>query len=750
MPSTHVVLIAGLAAVAAVVPAVAAAPPEAPEAPAEAPEASAEAPDGPAMVSINFPENVEIKALLDYIAKREGINFIYDEQIGGQRVTIKAPKPVPADSLMTLLEGAMKMKNLTMSPTEVPGMLRVERVTQLTTHSVGPEAPPDKPGASVAVTRVFDLEYASPTRIEEVLRPFFSSQTANLIAVPEHDLAIVTDYGSNMPRLEELIAVVDRPPREALIRFLPVEHLEAADLARQVTQLLAAKAKTRGRTAESVSVLAAERSNQVALVGVREEVEEVEELVRALDVPLGLETRIYTFVVATAEQVDRLTKELIGEGAAKRLYRSATDVDANLLVATATPEIHRRIEDLRDTLDKPLEEDQSPIRFYKLKYAKAADVVSTLQSIEGEMGLDDVVIDGVSVGPRGTGLVIRGPTAREVNRTPGAAALEDRQTDAAGAELREARILADEATNAIIVVAKPSMHSVYEKLIERLDVRRPQVHVEATVVAIDTTDGFSLGIEISDSQPVHNFRGTVLNFTSFGLSQVDRDTGQLSLPLVPTPLDGYNAVLLSDEIANVVLRALETDVRAKVVSRPSVLINDNATGTLVSELEEPFASVNASTTVATTSFAGYSSAGTKIKITPQISEGDHLKLEYEVTLSSFADEGTDILPPARQTNSLMSEATIPDGHTIVVGGLSREDFIEAVDRVPLLGRIPGLEYFFSSRTKTERRITLFVFLRAAILRDDKFELLKTISRDEAARAELESDYPTSEPVEIRG
>jgi general secretion pathway protein D len=179
-----------------------------------------------------------------------------------------------------------------------------------------------------------------------------------------------------------------------------------------------------------------------------------------------------------------------------------------------------------------------------------------------------------------------------------------------------------------------------------------------------------------------------------------------------------------------------------------VLINDNATGTLTSETEEPFQSVNASTSVATTSFGGYSSAGTKMVITPQISEGEHLKLEYEITLSSFGEDASDALPPSRQTNTLTSEATIPDGFTIIVGGLTREDFNESIDRVPLLGSLPLLEYLFSNRSKTRRSATLFVFIHATILRDDKFESLKLLSAQAARRAELDDTYPTSEAVEI--
>jgi general secretion pathway protein D len=285
---------------------------------------------------------------------------------------------------------------------------------------------------------------------------------------------------------------------------------------------------------------------------------------------------------------------------------------------------------------------------------------------------------------------------------------------------------------------------VYEKLIKRLDVRRPQVLVEATIVTLDTSDGFSLGVEITSSQTSKSGNRKYVTFSSFGLSDVDPSTGALTLK----PGVGFNGALLSADVASAVIHALVSDSHAKVVSRPSVLVNDNAKGTLVSETEEPYASLNALTSVATTSFGGYASAGTSIAIRPQISEGEHLKLEYDITLSSFGQTRSDALPPPRKKDNLTSEATIPNGYTIVVGGLTSENSSFTADRLPLVGGLPGLEYFFSNRNKSATKTTLFVFIRAVILRDDKFKDLKFLSHEAVVAAELPGDFPTSEPVEI--
>lgn len=710
---------------------------------------------GPAMVELNFPENLDLKVLVDYVGKRQGVNFLYDEQIGSKKVTIKAPQKVPASSLMALLESVLAMKGLAMVPMETPGMIRIEAARALSAVAAGPNALPGQgPEARtpLATTRVFELKHASPQQVDLVIKPFLAAPTASVALLPEHDMVIVTDYTGNMKRLADLIALVDRPRRDVQVRFVPVRHIEAATLAQKLTLLLAGKAKARGTGAKDeaadVTVLADERSNQVMVIGAAEPVTEAMGLLQSLDTPLGLETR--TYATASAERVDRLVKDLIGDATAKRLYKSAVDRESNLLIVTATPEIHQQVETIRKTLDKPADDGQSPVRFYKLENANAVDVIATLQTIEGDSGLGDVSVDGVAAEPRTQAekeRVFTGPTEGQINGpdSRGGNGAEGRgRSKVTRVNAHGARIMADEASNMIIIVAKPAMQSVYEKLIKRLDVRRPQVLIEATVVAVDTTNNFSLGVEISKSHSVDGGKGKLLTFSSFGLSEVDKSSGALTLK----PGVGFNGVLLGADIADVVVQALASDTRAKVISRPSMLINDNAKATLVSENEEPFASVNASTTVATTSFAGYSSAGTNIVIKPQISDGDHLKLQYEITLSSFGDARTDSLPPSRQKNMLTSEVAIPDGHTIVVGGLTRENAVKKVDRIPWLGDMPGMEYMVSNRSNLSRKTTLFVFIRAVILRDDKFKDLKVLSRDATARAEMPGDFPVSEPREI--
>jgi type II secretory pathway component GspD/PulD (secretin) len=191
-------------------------------------------------------------------------------------------------------------------------------------------------------------------------------------------------------------------------------------------------------------------------------------------------------------------------------------------------------------------------------------------------------------------------------------------------------------------------------------------------------------------------------------------------------------------------------IRGRGLSAPSLLVNDNGKGQLKSVAQEPFAEIlDSNASQAITSFGGQAEAGTSITVEPHISQDDYLQLDYTIELSNFTGAARAGLPPPSQSNSVNSSVTIPDGYTIVVGGLSTKNFRAVVDSVPILGDIPVLKYLFGSRTRTLNDTTLFVFIRPLILRDDKFEDLKYLSGRAAETAELPGDFPASEPIPMK-
>ncbi|MFN3166635.1 MAG: secretin N-terminal domain-containing protein [Phycisphaeraceae bacterium] len=706
------------------------------------------------MIRLSLPENVPLKTLTDFVGARLKLNIVYDQALASPHVTLKTPNEMPASALRDLLENMLKINGMVLvEQPGVPGLLRVttaEALGQVAGAPLDAGAPLPEGGGAQVVSKMYKLEHIGPDRAAKTLEGFVS-KGASVLKLPRHDMIIVTDYKSNLERLERMLALADQPGLKIEVRFVEVQHLSAQKLVTQVEALIGAQASIRGEAkAEGASVrqvvLADARTNQVIIAARPEEVAQIEQIIASLDVSLGLVTKVYRLNVVKPDHVDEVAVELIGEDKASRLYKSVTDEETGLFAVTTTPEIHEQLQALIETMDKPVPEAQSPIRFYKLQNASALTVAETLNGIGGEGGLKAVTIDGIGSGSladyKTEDLSTPGPSG---SRTGGPASDNG---PLAGGALPDTRVLAYEPMNTVIVVAPPSLQPIYENLIKRLDERRPQVLIEATVVALDTTDEFSLGVEFSKTDSSDG--GTLLNFSQFGLSTADPSTGALTL----NPGVGFNGALLSADIAEIVIQALQRDTNSRVLTRPSVLVNDNAEGKLQSLDSEPYESVNANTQVATTTYAGDLEAGTDIVVKPSISDGDFLKLDYEINISSFVGErtvtsGGGTLPPARTENNIKSSVTIPDGHTIVVGGLTREIDSETIQRIPLLGQIPIVEYAFSQRNTTKRQITVFVFLRPVILRDDKFADLKLLSGGAAGHAKLPADFPTSLPIEVR-
>jgi type IV pilus assembly protein PilQ len=183
---------------------------------------------------------------------------------------------------------------------------------------------------------------------------------------------------------------------------------------------------------------------------------------------------------------------------------------------------------------------------------------------------------------------------------------------------------------------------------------------------------------------------------------------------------------------------------------PKLLVTNNQQATLDSVLEQPFASTNASNTVTTTSFGGTKPAGTQITLKPQIAEGDHLLLDYNISLSAFVGAAANAsLPPPRQENKVQSAATLPDGHTVVVGGIELNTEGKAVNQVPGLAQIPLLGELFKNRSNTNSRNRFYIFIRANILRHRSFEDLKYLSEVAAGHAAVDDGWPVVEPRVIR-
>ena len=760
------------------------------------------------VVELNLTGTVSLPRLVEAVSKQLDVRFLYSADLANRQVTIYTPARLPKSALPALLGSLLKGENLAVVDSDVPGWKRIVDFTDMVPYATAGDSKEvlAKDGPAAPVTQVIPIKNAEITTMAQSLKPFLS-KGANFLVLPENRLIIVTDYAQNVKTVVELLKLIDAPVGQATIDFYATKHRAPAVLIQQVEALILKS--TESKPNQTVKLFDDTSDRRVVVAGESNEVKRVLQLLKQLDTGMGFQTRVYRLENISADRVRKLVLGLVSRDEEEKTIETTVDPDGNLLIVRAAPEIQQQVEILIRELDQPVDSNESPIQFYKLKNAKAVEVLYSLLALQqvagsGQVGqMSGYEASGASEGFGFTGLapafgmsngrnnqsgfgsafpVYKGQTGGRDVRMPfnngnmdnfPTAALQNENAALSplvrggsgfgfnavetvgfgGSQVATlpggARVSADVATNSLIIYAPSNVQGLYEKLIKSLDQRRPQVMIEAEIVAVNTSGNFSLGVEVSMGDRTGETK--LFKFTSFGLSEVDASTGMLT----PKGFSGFNGVLLDPEVADVIVSALSSHSRSRVLASPKILVNDNQTGTLESVESFPFNSVNVINTVGSQSLGGNQQAGTIITVTPHINEDDHLQLEFEVEFSSFEGEqistGGDnpgLLPPQRKIDRVGSVVTIPDGQTVVVGGLKRGSASDSFSGIPWIEKIPVLRELTSKTSAEDKCTSFFLFIRPKILRDSQFRDLQYLSGNDIKDMEIPADDPVSRPMMI--
>ncbi len=302
-------------------------------------------------------------------------------------------------------------------------------------------------------------------------------------------------------------------------------------------------------------------------------------------------------------------------------------------------------------------------------------------------------------------------------------------TGARNALEQQPTVVADEASNSLIITASKSRYAQVLEIIKRLDIRRRQVLIETALVEISGTLNERLGVELGyvsvDETPSKDSnRG--FGVSSFGLSTLtDTDGDGIVDFRVPFGLSdgasgtsGITAGIFSgkDFAVPLVINALKSTGDANVLSMPSVLVNDNEEAVISSTDERPTFNVSQGVNSDQTSFDNFQEAGITLNISPSISAGNYLRLLAKLTVSNFTEP--DGNPPPRATREIETNVTLPDGHTMVIGGVVADDQRSSRDQIPWLGDLPLFGWFFRNDNEANTRTNLYVFITPHIISDD--------------------------------
>jgi len=471
-------------------------------------------------------------------------------------------------------------------------------------------------------------------------------------------------------------------------------------------------------------------NNSLVITDYADNLRRIDRIIDAIDRPGGGEPVFmplrYASATDVANTVNRMYAEgLAGQGGAaepRARVIIAPDTRTNsVIVRSDNPARVARVQEMVQQLDVPTG-TAGNIHVIYLKNAEALRVAQTLRAIlSGEPAPAALASAAPLVTAAGPGQPVAGG--------PGPAPAPGFGQGLASVGIGSI-VQADPASNAVIISAPDAIFANLKAVIEKLDVRRAQVYVEALIVEITADKAAEFGIQWQSLNNLSSTQTRPIGGTNFGargsgVNIIDASTNLgtvgrgLNIGLVrgQVTIPGIGTVTNLSALA----RALETDANANILSTPNLLTLDNEEAKIVIGQNVPFitgqyAQTGAATTATPFQTIERRDVGLTLRIKPQISEGGTVRLQIYQEVSSVQDQSN---PAGVITNkrSIESMVVVDDGEIVALGGLVQDSTGISVEKVPLLGDLPVLGALFRYETRKQTKTNLMVFLRPLVVRE---------------------------------
>lgn len=486
---------------------------------------------------------------------------------------------------------------------------------------------------------------------------------------------------------------------EMVTKVVPVRNVSVRELAPILRQMV--------DSAGSGNVVNYDPSNVIMLTGRASVVERLTEVIQRVDRAGDRTEEVIPLDNSSASEIARVLESLSknsGDNQPATLKSQiVADERTNSVVISGDPAVREKMRRLIHRLDSEMERNGNSMVFY-LKYSKAEDMVEVLKQVSGTL-----------------------TAAKE----------EAEGAETTGSDI--VSIAASKHSNALIVTAPQDIMQSLQGVIEQLDIRRAQVHVEALIVEVADGSNINFGVQwASKDLGVMQFsNGTQIPIGSLAVaveqarpqegSTVIDENGNTTvnpetkgdLSSLAQLLSGFSGtavgVVKGDWMA--LVQAVKNDSNSNVLSTPSITTLDN---------QEAFFMVGQDVPVLTGSATGSNNSnpfntverkkvGIMLKVTPQINEGNAVQMVIEQEVSKV--EGQTSLDVVFGERKLKTTVLASDGQLVVLGGLMDEQTGESVSKVPLLGDLPVVGKLFQSTADKKEKRNLMVFIRPTILRD---------------------------------
>lgn len=484
----------------------------------------------------------------------------------------------------------------------------------------------------------------------------------------------------------------ESPKDRVVTRIIALKYAEADELKKLFTPLI-----SKGSVALSYS-----DTNTLIITDTLSNIERLLTIIEAVDV-MGIGKTISVIPVENADAA-KLVKNLstiftartrTGKGKADvdMIVKFVADERTNSIVALASDIETDRIKRLVSLLDKKIPRGDEKIRVYYLEHATAEDLAKVLQEM---------------------------PVKKSAQSTEG------KKTAPVISDM--VKIMADKATNSLIIMAEKEDYPVLEEVIHKLDIPRAMVYIECLIMEVNVESGFELGTQWQigdgyDTDSDGNDQGVY--FGSFKGS----DGGSFTSAAAGGLGSGFSAGIMGKSITiggvsfptlGAVIQAYQSDKDSHILSTPQILTTDNEEATLTIGKNVPYQTRSAAEDGTDTySSYEYKDVGITLTITPQISKDRLVRLNVyqEITKLDSSASQTSTDRPTTLKRKIETTLIVEDGNTVVIGGLIDETLSSSEYKVPCLGDIPGLSYLFKTTSTGDEKTNLYVFLTPRVVKN---------------------------------
>ncbi|HNW93789.1 MAG TPA: type II secretion system secretin GspD, partial [bacterium] len=665
-------------------------------------------------VSFDF-RDAPLYDVVEAIGKLTGRNFDVDANISSMTVTLITHDRIPPEMAYQVLESILSTRGYSMVESVDGHLVKIIPTADATTSAKTPViSGGEKPGKGFDnfSTHIVTIKYADGSEIQRALQ-ILGTKNAQIDVYAPTNTLIITDTADGIRRMLGFLEEADVAGLSTSTEIFTLEFTRAEVLMNQITQVL-------GEEGTPGAGGAAQRPGQpMAPQPVRP--------VRATRAP----------------QQPGSTSQVIG--ARQEVLRMVPDERLNSLIVVASEGNMAKVRDLVKRLDSPTPYEANNLHIYQLLNADAETVEQAIQPLVGMAPRKQ------STGGGGGGAPGGAPIPSGGGGGGGGGAPNDVQPFE-----QKVQVNRYDATNSLLIVAAPQDYKLLEAFIARLDLPQRQVGIDATVMDVTISNDFSLEV---DAAAVNNRDGFGETDTS-NLVDIAKATaatattiaGGSRAKLANAVLSqgsggGLTTGIYSDFVTTItntdgttskvrvpfvplLLQAIEKLTDLEVLSAPSLVTVDNEESSIMVGQEVPFITSTSTQNTANTGttsgyYGGYtrverSEVGVKLKVTPQISEGDNVLVESEIEISDTDAKqvGTvDVVGPTINKSLITNKTLVKDGSTAVIGGLIRDTASRSKTRPPILGDIPVVGWMFGNKSVNRSKRNMVILLTPHIIKE---------------------------------